>query len=112
MGFQTGVHVSWPARDWGADPDPNRNGCRVNIGNCQKYEPRFRNWYVVASAGPKNVILILDISGSMVEKNRLSIMKEAAKSVLETLTFADYFSVIIVRPLTLPLCLSLFGSDT
>ena len=32
---------------------------------CTDYDPRFRPWYVIATSGAKNVILIIDVSGSM-----------------------------------------------
>ena len=35
------------------------------------YDPRKRPWYVAASSGPKDVILILDTSGSMRDYNRM-----------------------------------------
>lgn len=35
-------------------------------GACTKdYDPRFRPWYVSATSGSKNLILIIDVSGSM-----------------------------------------------
>jgi hypothetical protein len=35
-------------------------------GVCAKdYDPRFRPWYVSATSGSKNLILIIDVSGSM-----------------------------------------------
>lgn len=40
----------WPQDDGYCDPT---------------YDPRFRPWYVSAISGPKNVIIILDLSGSM-----------------------------------------------
>lgn len=49
--------------------------------------------YISASSGPKNVILVLDTSGSMF-KARLDYMKEAAKRVVETLTFSDRVAVV------------------
>ena len=58
------------------------------------YDPRIRPWYVAASSGPKDVILILDTSGSMQSEDRLGLMKEAAKRVIGTLGVSDYFSVI------------------
>jgi len=58
------------------------------------YDPRIRPWYVAASSGPKDVILILDTSGSMRSRGRLDLMKEAAKRVIGTLGVSDYFSVI------------------
>jgi hypothetical protein len=94
-GFQEGVHVSWPARDWATEPD--LTGCRTYQGKCPSFDPRIRNWYVAASSGPKNLVIILDVSGSMGDLNRINLAKSAAKSVLDTLTFADYVNVIEVR---------------
>lgn len=69
-----------------------------NPGTCpggfNSYDPRLRPWYIAASSGPKDVILILDTSRSMVEYGRMSIMKEAAKRVVNTLGVSDYFAVI------------------
>lgn len=37
-----------------------------SVGGCYNdYDPRFRPWYVSATAGAKNVIMIIDTSGSM-----------------------------------------------
>lgn len=58
------------------------------------YDPRVRPWYVAASSGPKDVILVLDTSASMDNNGRLGIMKDAAKRVINTLGVSDYFSVI------------------
>ena len=35
------------------------------------YDPRVRPWYVAASSGPKDVILVLDTSASMDNNGRL-----------------------------------------
>lgn len=59
-----------------------------------EYDPRVRPWYVAASSGPKDIILVLDTSGSMENADRMSIMKDAAKRVVNTLGVSDYFSVI------------------
>jgi len=58
------------------------------------FDPRVRPWYVAASSGPKDVILILDTSGSMSNAGRLGIMKEAAARVVGTLGVSDFVSVI------------------
>jgi len=58
------------------------------------YDPRLRPWYVAAASGPKDVVLVLDTSGSMGSYNRLNIMKDAAKYVINTLSVGDYVSVI------------------
>ena len=57
------------------------------------YDPRFRPWYVTATSGGKNVILMVDISGSM-DGNRINLAKEAAKSVINTLSNNDFIGVI------------------
>ena len=37
----------------------------AETGQCADFDPRFRPWYVTATSGAKNVILIIDTSGSM-----------------------------------------------
>ena len=59
-----------------------------------EFDPRVRPWYVAASSGPKDIILILDTSGSMGNYGRLGIVKDAAKRVINTLGVSDFFSVI------------------
>jgi uncharacterized protein YegL len=64
---------------------------------CGCYDPRRRPWFVAASSGPKNVVLVIDVSGSMDDRNRLGRMrmaKEAADTIVDTLTAADSFAVI------------------
>ena len=48
-------------------------------------DPRIRPWYVAASSGPKDVVIVLDVSGSMSQYNRLDLAKEAAETVINTL---------------------------
>ena len=68
---------------------------RDRDGSCgQKYDPLIRPWYLGASNGPKNVIFILDSSGSMGQNGRMDLMKTAAKQVVDSLTFADYFGIV------------------
>ena len=62
---------------------------------CGEYDPRKRPWYVAASSGPKDVILVIDVSGSMGNNGRLSLAKEAAKTVVQTLTVADRVGVVL-----------------
>jgi Mg-chelatase subunit ChlD len=61
---------------------------------CEGYDPRLRPWYIAATSGPKDVLFILDISGSMKENGRLNLLKDAMNSVLTTLTANDYFNII------------------
>mmetsp|Transcript_26399 Transcript_26399/g.54448 ORF Transcript_26399/g.54448 Transcript_26399/m.54448 type:complete len:718 (-) Transcript_26399:87-2240(-) len=61
---------------------------------CGSYDPRRRPWFVAASSGPKDVVLILDVSGSMSDYGRLRLMKDAATTVIETLSVADRVAVV------------------
>jgi len=61
--------------------------------DCGWFDPRQRPWYIAGSSGPKNIILMLDTSGSMVGL-RLDLMKQAAKQVIRTLTVGDRVAII------------------
>ena len=67
----------------------------VTQQRCFTYDPRIRPWYVAATSGPKNVILVLDVSGSMGNNDRMELTKEAALTVIQTLTNSDFVAVII-----------------
>ena len=47
-----------------------------------EYDPRERPWYTGSSSGPKDVVLVLDTSGSMSQNGRMPLMKEAVEAVL------------------------------
>ena len=61
--------------------------------DCRSYDPRFRPFYVeTATPKPKDVVLVLDTSGSM-KGSRLRIAKEAAKTFLSTTNPRDRVSM-------------------
>ena len=62
-------------------------------GGCETYDPRFRPWYVAATAGAKNVLIIVDVSGSM-GGTRMSLAIDAAKNVVNTLGNTDFVGVV------------------
>ena len=76
----TGSFIQYPAVEWQGCPDT--------------YDPRFRPWYSSAATGPKNVIIIIDTSGSMGSYSRMSLAKEAATKVLNTLNDYDYIGIV------------------
>ena len=82
-GSDDGTYMGWPG-----------------VGDCgTSYDPRFRDWYAGAAAGPKDVIIVIDTSGSMGSTNpvgisRMAIAREAALKVVGTLTSIDYATVI------------------
>ena len=60
---------------------------------CGSYDPRIRPWYVAGSSGPKNIIMILDTSGSM-QGYPIELLKAAAKRVVHTLTVSDRVALV------------------
>ncbi|XP_066266501.1 voltage-dependent calcium channel subunit alpha-2/delta-2-like isoform X2 [Branchiostoma lanceolatum] len=67
---------------------------------CHDFDPRLRAWYVSATTGPKDVVIVIDSSDSMAfhpSTSSLTLMgltKEAVTSVLWTLTHLDYVAVV------------------
>jgi len=65
------------------------------VSDCStSYDPRFRDWYAGAAAGPKDVVIVIDVSGSMNSYSRMQLAREAAIKVVDTFTTADYATVI------------------
>ncbi|XP_059149465.1 voltage-dependent calcium channel subunit alpha-2/delta-2-like [Physella acuta] len=86
FGSVTGVTRLFPGREWSNN----------FAGFYDDYDPRVRPWYIQATSGPKDVIIILDCSLSMVGE-KFSIAKAVAKTVINTLTKQDYVNVICAR---------------
>lgn len=59
-----------------------------------EYDSRFRPWYSVAATGPKNLVLVIDTSGSMSEAGRIDKAKKSAMRILQTLTHTDFVIVV------------------
>jgi len=79
LGFQAdGSYMQWPGIEW----------CPTS------YDPRFRDWYAGPAAGPKDVVVVIDRSGSMSTAGRMALAKSAAKSVLRTLTWVDMVTMV------------------
>jgi len=49
---------------------------------------------VAATSGPKNVVIVVDTSGSMRERHRMALTITAVETLLETLTISDCAAVI------------------
>jgi len=52
--------------------------------------------YIRAAACPKDVVILLDVSGSM-KGLRIEIARATVEKILDTLTDDDFFNVIMVR---------------
>ena len=66
----------------------------THYSSCNTYDPRVRPWYVAASSGPKNIIMVLDKSGSMGFAGKMDALKEAVKRVIDTASVSDRIAII------------------
>jgi len=84
FGAQNGVFRIYPARP-------------LQDKNCSSFDPRLRPWFVGGSSGAKVVVLTLDTSTSMCDPNckLLELVKEAAITVIQTLTRADRVALVL-----------------
>lgn len=67
------------------------------VETCEVYDPRARPWYQAASSGPKDVVFVLDTSGSMQqggETPRIQLLRTAVSKLIGTLGSFDYFQVV------------------
>ncbi|CAJ1422476.1 unnamed protein product [Effrenium voratum] len=78
---KSGSYLGWPAVQW----CPEAEGV----------DPRFRPWYSSGSTGPKDLVLVVDVSGSMGSAGRAALAKAAAKAVIDTLEWKDFGTVIL-----------------
>ncbi|XP_033124937.1 voltage-dependent calcium channel subunit alpha-2/delta-1-like [Anneissia japonica] len=86
FGSSEGMVWTFPGREW----DTNF------AGFYNDYDPRVRPWYIAATSGPKDVVIIMDCSYSMNGK-KFEITKQVVSAVLSTLTKQDYVNVICAR---------------
>ncbi|XP_073958465.1 voltage-dependent calcium channel subunit straightjacket isoform X11 [Choristoneura fumiferana] len=80
FGSSTGFMRHYPAMKWRADP--------VDIYDC-----RTRAWYMEAAASPKDVVILVDRSGSMTGQRR-DISKHVVTNILDTLGNNDFVNVM------------------
>lgn len=76
----------------------------ASVNNCSKYDPRSRPWYVAASTGPKDVVILLEASKLTHAHNRgWRLMMQKIEILMGTFTFSDYVNIVVVgadaRPL-------------
>ncbi|CAG5123052.1 unnamed protein product, partial [Candidula unifasciata] len=77
-----GIFRIYPGMQWPREAD------KVDTFDC-----RIRRWYIQAASYPKNILILLDSSGSM-KGMRYAIARNTVNKILETLSDEDYFNVI------------------
>uniref|UniRef100_A0A336LHN4 CSON011477 protein n=1 Tax=Culicoides sonorensis TaxID=179676 RepID=A0A336LHN4_CULSO len=77
----TGFLRQFPAAKWEANP--------VDL-----YDARLRTWYIEAANSPKDLIILVDNSGSMTGQ-RKDIARHIVENILETLSPNDYVNVLL-----------------
>jgi hypothetical protein len=85
----TGMQASGLYRSW-----PGLYQCLTENTCSGCSDVRFRGWYASAASGAKDVVIVIDISGSMQQSNRIEHAKMAASWTLNTLSETDYAMVV------------------
>merc|ERR1719342_1098299 len=99
FGSSTGFLRQYPAMKWlmyEDDPD--------------MYDARMRDWYIKSAASPKDIVILLDISGSMTGL-RKEIAKHVVLNIMETLGEDDFLTVLTFALETKPLVECFTDSD-
>jgi len=85
VGTPSGLYKVFPSQQWVLSqcaPSPNA------------YDPRKRPWYVSTNAGPKDLVLLIDSSNSMMINDRFERVTAAASRIINTLSESDFINVI------------------
>uniref|UniRef100_A0A8C5I4C3 Calcium channel, voltage dependent, alpha2/delta subunit 3 n=1 Tax=Gouania willdenowi TaxID=441366 RepID=A0A8C5I4C3_GOUWI len=82
FGSAKGFFRQYPGVKW----HPDEHGV---IG----FDSRNRKWYIQAATSPKDVIILVDVSGSM-KGLRLTIARQTVASIMDTLGDDDFFNII------------------
>uniref|UniRef100_A0A3P8XML4 VWFA domain-containing protein n=1 Tax=Esox lucius TaxID=8010 RepID=A0A3P8XML4_ESOLU len=82
FGSSTGFFRIYPGIKW----TPDSNGVAA-------FDCRNRNWYIQAATSPKDIIIVVDISGSM-KGLKMTIAKHTINTILDTLGENDFVNVI------------------
>ncbi|CAE8654690.1 unnamed protein product, partial [Polarella glacialis] len=76
----SGSMITWPLADW----------CPAT-----GFDPRFRPWYAAGATGPKDIVVVVDVSGSMSTAKRYQKSQQATEAILNTLVWKDFATIIL-----------------
>lgn len=79
FGSTTGIMRQFPASKWDTDP--------VDLFDC-----RLRSWYIEAATSPKDMVVLMDVSGSMKGVSK-DIARHVVFNILETLGPNDFVNI-------------------
>uniref|UniRef100_A0A673FLK5 Voltage-dependent calcium channel subunit alpha-2/delta-4-like n=1 Tax=Sinocyclocheilus rhinocerous TaxID=307959 RepID=A0A673FLK5_9TELE len=82
FGSSTGFFRLYPGIKW----TPDSNGV-------VSFDCRNRNWYIQAATSPKDIVIVVDVSGSM-KGLKMTIAKHTINTILDTLGENDFVNVI------------------
>ncbi|KAL7669184.1 hypothetical protein ACOME3_009850 [Neoechinorhynchus agilis] len=83
----TGLYRTWPGTRW-TYPENMPPNNQVDLFDC-----RVRTWYVKATSSPRDVIILIDNSGSMTGIKR-SIAVQTVETILDTLSDDDFVNIL------------------
>nr|XP_003410807.1 voltage-dependent calcium channel subunit alpha-2/delta-4 [Loxodonta africana] len=82
FGSSTGFFRIYPGIKWA----PDENGVIA-------FDCRNRGWYIQAATSPKDIVIVVDVSGSM-KGLRMAIAKHTISTILDTLGENDFVNII------------------
>lgn len=86
FGSATGFMRQYPAMNWYMEP--------VDLFDC-----RTRSWYIEAATSPKDILILMDTSGSMTGIRR-EIARHVINNILDTLGNNDFVNIITFSNVT------------